>query len=98
MRIGLFTDTYIPDINGVVTSIVTLQKALEEMGHEVYVITNHPSPTKTFVEDNIIYLPGIELKFLYGYTMSSPLHLQALNVIETLNLDIVHIHTEFGVG
>ena len=29
MRIGLFTDTYTPDINGVVSSIVTLQKELE---------------------------------------------------------------------
>lgn len=30
MRIGLFTDTYTPDINGVVSSIVTLQKELEK--------------------------------------------------------------------
>ena len=31
MRIGLFTDTYTPDINGVVSSIVTLQKELKKM-------------------------------------------------------------------
>ena len=31
MRIGLFTDTYTPDINGVVSSIVTLQRELEKM-------------------------------------------------------------------
>ena len=41
MRIGLFTDTYTPDINGVVSSIVTLQKELEKNGHDVFVITNH---------------------------------------------------------
>ena len=29
MRIGIFTDTYTPDINGVVSSVVTLQKGLE---------------------------------------------------------------------
>ena len=29
MRIGLVTDTYTPNINGVVSSIVTLQKDLE---------------------------------------------------------------------
>ena len=38
MRIGLFTDTYTPDINGVVSSIVTLQKELEKNGHDVFVI------------------------------------------------------------
>ena len=41
MRIGLVTDTYTPNINGVVSSIVTLQKELEALGHEVFVITNH---------------------------------------------------------
>ncbi len=30
VRIGIFTDTYLPDINGVVTSVVTLKKALEK--------------------------------------------------------------------
>ena len=39
MKIGIFTDTYTPDINGVVSSIVTLQEALVEKGHEVFVIT-----------------------------------------------------------
>ena len=45
MRIGLFTDTYTPDINGVVSSIVTLQRELEKNGHDVYVITNHKAMT-----------------------------------------------------
>ena len=39
MRIGIFTDTYTPDINGVVSSVVTLQNGLEQAGHEVYIIT-----------------------------------------------------------
>ena len=41
MRIGLFTDAYLPDINGVVSSVATLKHALEELGHTVFVITNH---------------------------------------------------------
>ncbi len=34
MRIGLFTDTYLPDINGVVSSVELLRKKLTEAGHE----------------------------------------------------------------
>lgn len=30
MRIGLFTDTYPPNINGVATSVCMLKKALEK--------------------------------------------------------------------
>ena len=39
MRIGLFTDAYVPSVNGVVTSVETLKKALEQKGHTVYIVT-----------------------------------------------------------
>ena len=39
MRIGIFTDTYTPDINGVVSSVVTLERGLQAAGHEVYIVT-----------------------------------------------------------
>lgn len=97
MRIGLFTDTYTPDINGVVSSIVTLQKELEKDGHEVFVITNHKA-SHTKREGNILRLPGLELKWLYGYKLSTPYHFSARDEIEKMHLDIIHVHTEFGVG
>lgn len=97
MKIGIFTDTYTPDINGVVTSIVTLKDVLETMGHTVFVITNHSLSTTSY-EDKVLRLPGLELKFLYGYTMSSPLHVAALDIVREMELDIIHVHTEFGVG
>lgn len=98
MRIGLFTDTYTPDINGVVTSVLALKEGLEKEGHTVFVVTTHPLATKSYLEDNVLYLPGVELKFLYGYKVSSPIHLQAMNVIKEMKLDIVHTHSEFGIG
>ena len=42
MRIGIFTDTYPPYINGVSTSIAMLQQALEKLCHEVYIVTVNP--------------------------------------------------------
>ena len=39
MHIGLFTDAYVPSVNGVVTSVETLKKALEQKGHTVYIVT-----------------------------------------------------------
>ena len=42
MRIGIFTDTYPPFINGVSTSIVNLEKALRSQGHEVFIVTVNP--------------------------------------------------------
>ena len=97
MRIGLFTDTYTPDINGVVSSIVTLQRELEKNGHEVFVITNHKARTMKR-EGNVLRLPGLELKWLYGYKLSTPFHFAARDEVKKMNLDVIHVHTEFGVG
>ena len=98
MKIALFTDAYLPDINGVVSSVVILQKQLEKHGHTVYIVTTHPKLLETKIESNIIRLPGVELKKLYGYVMTSPIHRHAAEVIGSWDLDIIHAHTEFGVG
>ena len=98
MRIGLFSDTYLPDINGVVTSVELLRKKLEERGHDVYVICTYPGVLKVVKEGNIIRLPGLEIKKLYGYAVTTPLHPLLYEDIEKLGLDLIHVHTEFGVG
>jgi 1,2-diacylglycerol 3-alpha-glucosyltransferase len=98
MRIGIFTDTYSPDINGVVSSIVTLQEGLIELGHEVFVITTHAKLISTKFENNVLRLPGIEIKKMYGYVLTTPAHFLAFNHVKSMNLDVIHVHTEFGVG
>ena len=100
MKIGMFSDSYLPDINGVVTSVFTLKNVLEAHGHEVWVVSNHPSILKTQVDhdNHEIRLPGIVLKKLYGYRLSSPIHIRILKEIAKLDWDVVHAHSEFGVG
>ena len=44
MNIGLFTDTYYPELNGVANSVYLLKKELEKRGHNVYVITTKTPP------------------------------------------------------
>ncbi len=98
MNIGLFTDTYSPEINGVVSSIVTLKNELEKNGHTVYVVTTHSNLLDVEYKDRVLRLPGVELKQLYGYIMTSPIHFTCLNKIKDMKLDLIHAHTEFGVG
>lgn len=98
MRIGLFTDTYLPDVNGVVSSIETLRTALVDLGHEVYVVCTKASLEKAQLEDHILRLPGVEAKMMYGYSLTGPVHLHALKIVKEMNLDVIHAHTEFGAG
>ncbi len=37
MRVGLFTDTYFPQVSGVATSIRTLKTELEKLGHTIFI-------------------------------------------------------------
>ncbi len=99
MRIGLFTDTYPPYINGVSTSVYMLKKSLEKKGHQVYVVTVSNSITKyEFEEDNhIIRIPGVPTG-IYDYRLSRVYPLKIINMVKKWKLDVIHSHTEFGVG
>ena len=97
MRIGIFTDTYSPEINGVVTSIRQLEDELIKHGHEVYIITSS-SYRKIKRTNNVIMMPGIAIKRLYGYHVSSFYSFFGARYIKKLNLDLIHAHTEYGIG
>lgn len=97
MRIGLFTDTYTPQVNGVATSVQQLSDELIKHGHEVYVITSSDK-RKITTENNIIRLPGIKIKKLYGYNISGFYSYLAARYLKKLDLDIVHAHSEYGIG
>ena len=97
MRIGLFTDTYPPYINGVSTSIAMLKTALEKQGHEVFVVTVNADKLKYENEEKIIRIPGIPIG-IYDYRLTGIYPLRAIEKIRKWNLDVIHSHTEFGVG
>ena len=99
MRIGLFTDTYLPDINGVATAVDTLARELRQLGHEVFVVTtNLARHSRIEREGNLIRIPGIVLKSLYSYRVSSPISPRNFDVLKDVPLDLIHIHTEYGIG
>lgn len=98
MRIGLFSDTYPPEINGVATATKTLYDAFTRKGHEVFVVTTNPFSKKTEFKDNVLRIPGITLKRLYSYNMAGFIHPKVTSIIKKLKLDIVHIQTEAGIG
>ena len=83
MRIGIFTDTYTPYINGVTTSILMLKKGLEKKGHTVYIVTVNPENLHYQTEENgkVIRIPGIPIG-IYDYRLTGIYPLKAINVIK----------------
>src|SRR5574344_1286889 len=97
MRIGLFTDTYPPYINGVSTSVSMLKQGLEKLGHKVYVVTVNSEGFSYKEEENVLRIPGVPIG-IYDYRLSGLYPLKAINIIKSWKLDVIHTHTEFGIG
>ena len=97
MRIGIFSDTYIPQINGVSTSIEMLRKGLEKKGHKVYIVTVNPDNLKYIKEDRVLRIPGVPIG-IFDYRLTSIYPARAIKTIKSWNLDVIHSQTEFGIG
>lgn len=98
MRIAIFSDTFSPEINGVATSTSNLHTILNRMGHFCITVTTNPYSKETIFENNVIRVPGIELKRLYNYRMASFFNSKAAKILNSFKIDVVHIQTEAGVG
>lgn len=99
MRIGIFTDTYVPNVNGVVTSILMLKQGLEELGHHVFIVTSNAEELGYKVEDKgkLIRLPSVKTGF-YDYRLSNIYSAKAMKQIKEWDLDVIHSQQEFTIG
>lgn len=100
MRVGVFTESYPPLVNGVSTSILMLEHALTKLGHEVFIITVSDNKKDYVLENNghILRLPSVNLANCYDYKMTSVYPIKAVNMIKKMNLDVIHSNVEFTVG
>ena len=99
MRIGIFTDTYSPFINGVTTSVLMLKKGLEKRGHTVFIVTVNDKTLKYSFSENghVLRVPGIPIG-IYDYRLSGIYPIKAINIVRKWKLDVIHSQTEFGIG
>jgi len=101
MKIGFFTDLYLPSGSGVETSIETFRKSLEEIGQEVYIFAPFSRAFKDtnprvfrFRSLKIIKKPEIRLASPFLPVNS----FDFLKKTKNLKLNIVHVHTPFTLG
>lgn len=99
MNIGIFTDTYFPQISGVATSIKTLKDALEKQGHNVFIFTTtDPHVQKGAVEANVFRFSSVPFISFTDRRVAFRGFFEATKVAREVKLDIVHAQTEFALG
>ena len=101
MRIGLFTDTYRPSINGIVYVVDITRRHLESMGHEVFIFCPNDGVRfdhDTDDDDHIIRFRSMKGVFFDDYNLSIFFPARELRRIKDLNLDVIQFFTPSQVG
>ncbi|WP_105616147.1 glycosyltransferase family 4 protein [Vallitalea okinawensis] len=97
MNIGIFTDCYYPQINGVVTSVRILEEELLKRGHNVTIITVD-IPGYIEESDHVIRVKSVPFSKWKEFRIGVPFLPLAYKTVKSLNLDLIHTHTEFSIG
>ncbi|HAA84900.1 MAG TPA: glycosyltransferase family 4 protein [Kosmotogaceae bacterium] len=97
MNIAMFSDTYLPQVNGVVTMIRLLEENLREMGHKVYIYTvDHPKATKS---DYVYRIPSVKFPWEKDQRIGFPVdYKKIVKDVSAKEIDIIHAHTPVIVG
>ncbi|CAM3784560.1 glycosyltransferase [Deinococcus frigens] len=92
LRIGLFTDTFLPDQNGIVTSVGLLSDELRALGHQVEVVAPD-FPDNVDSRTDVRRVPSLSYMFLPSYRLAWPTRKDFAQ-----KYDVVHTHTPLTLG
>lgn len=97
MRIAIFTNCYLPLVNGVVGAVHLLRKGFLEQGHEVSIFA--PKFDDYQDEEGGIYrYPAVDLTRKVKYPIAVPFSPRITKILKDLDFDIIHSHHPFVLG
>lgn len=96
MKILIASDWYIPQVNGVVTSLLNLKSGLTALGHEVRVLTLSKS-RRPYRRKDVWYAGSYSMETVYpGARLRTYNNQPIINDIIKWKPDIIHSNTEFS--
>jgi len=97
LRIAHFTNTYKPNINGVVRSVSTFREGLTRLGHHVSIFAQDPPGGYEETEPYVFRYPAINIpKFNYSITMPHSTFVNKL--LPSLKLHVIHSNHPLLLG
>jgi len=97
LRIGLFTDTYAPQVNGVSVSLQMISEGLKKRGHQVTIFAPR-FPGYKDNEPNVMRLPSLK------YLNNPPIYVAVLGTPRSTwkltreHFDVLHAHSPASMG
>ena len=96
MKVLITTDWYAPVINGVVTSVLLLQRELEALGHDVRVVTLSNS-LHTYKDGAVYYMGSVSAGKIYpGARLKLNRNRSMMQELIAWRPDVIHSQCEFS--
>src|SRR5262245_42779074 len=97
MRVALFTNNYLPFRGGVTTSVETLRRGLEDLGHRAWVFA--PAPGSAFADPpGVFRYPSIPAPTYPGFSLPVPVSRRLARRVRELRVDLIHAQHPFLLG
>ncbi len=90
----MISDTYIPQINGVATSIYLSKKYLEMRGHQVYIV----APVAPEDDKSVLVVPGMPFLLEKQHRVVFANHIKILEFALEHKIDVLHSHDPLALG
>jgi 1,2-diacylglycerol 3-alpha-glucosyltransferase len=100
MNIAIFTDTFLPQTNGVVTATIDLAKGLSKNGNKIIIFAPKYNTKKEFKYKNVkvIRESGIPALFYEDFKLVIPNFLKIQSIIKKEKIEIIHFQTPISLG
>lgn len=97
LGIAFYTDSYLPAVDGVVSSILNFRAELERRGHTVYIFSSRKLNSEKQNAKNVFLYPGLDFKPYPQYSMAI-FPYSSISKLKELNVDLIHAHTPLFMG
>jgi len=100
LKIAIFTDSFIPLRDGIVTSTISLIKGLADKGNKIYIIAPNYKNLKEFSYPNVIVkrISGVPALFYPGFKFTPPINIKLIQYLKKEKIDLIHFQTPFTLG
>lgn len=98
LKIAIFSDSYIPVLNGVSISIRDLVSELRNQGHSVHIFTARAPGGYRDSDPNVHRFLAMETPWTRQYPLVLPPVYPMIGTFRREHFDIIHTHTPFTVG
>lgn len=94
LRVAIATESFLPTVNGVTTSVLRVLDHLRERGHEAIVIAPNAGAPDSYAGFPVVEVPAIAYR-QFPVGLPSPI---VSSVLESFSPDVVHVASPFMLG